>query len=113
LGGLVIDVVIAYLIKSTLRLYRFWGSSKWKSVPAKIDSSWLDGSFFWNCYEADVAYTYEFEGQTYSAIDSKPYFIQNSAKVRVECYRAGETATIRVNPAQPQESVLRQADQQS
>ena len=111
MGGLVIDVVIAYLIKSALRFYRFWGSRNWKSVPAKIDSSRLDGSFVWNCYEADVAYTYKFEGQTFSAIDSKPYFIQNSAKLRVERYRAGETATIRVNPGQPQKSVLRQADQ--
>jgi hypothetical protein len=111
LGGLVIDVVIAYLIKSTLRFCRFWGSRKWKLVPAKIDSSWLDGSFVWNCYEADVAYTYKFEGQTYSGIDSRPYFIQNSAKIRVERYRAGETATVRVNSVLPQKSVLRQADQ--
>ena len=55
MGGLVIDAVIAYLIKSALRFYRFWGSHNWKSVRAKIDSSWLDGSFVWNCYEADVA----------------------------------------------------------
>jgi len=55
----------------------------------------------------------EFEGQTYSAIDSKPYINKNSAEVRVECYRAGETATVRVNPAQPQDSVLSQADQQT
>ena len=113
MGGLVIDVVIAYLIKSTLRFCHFWGSRNWKSVPAKIDSSWVDGGFVWNCYEADIALTYKFEGQTYSTIDRKPYFLQNSAKLRVERYRAGETATIRVNPVQPQESVLRQADQQS
>ena len=46
-----------------------------------------------------------------SAIDSKPFFTENSAKLRVERYRAGEAATIRVNPIQPQKSVLRQADQ--
>lgn len=67
LGGLVLDVVIAYLIKSALRLRRLWGSSRWPAVQARVDSSWLGGSWVWNCPTAEIAYTYEFAGQTYSA----------------------------------------------
>lgn len=111
MGGLVRDVVVAHLIKSALRLGRFWGSNKWKPVQAKIDSSWLGGGWVFNCPTAEVACTYKFGGQTYSAIDSQPFFIENSAKLRVARYRAGEAAIIRVNPVQPQESLLRQADQ--
>ena len=113
LGGLVLDVVIAYLIKSALRLRRLWGSSKWPVVQAKVDSSWLDGGWVWNCPTAEVAYTYDFEGQTYSAIDSKPFLIETSVEERVERYRAGESVRVRVNPVQPQKSVLKQADQKA
>jgi hypothetical protein len=58
-----------------------------------------------------VAYTYGFEGQTYSAIDSKPFLIEASVKERVEHYRAGKAVRVRVNPVHPQKSVLKQADQ--
>jgi hypothetical protein len=111
LGGLVLDVVIAYLIKSALRLRRLWGSSKWPVVQAKVDSSWRDGGRVWNCPTAEVAYTYDFEGQTYSAIDSKPFLTETSVKERVERYRAGEAVRVRVNPVQAQKSVLKHADQ--
>jgi len=78
-----------------LRLYRIdpdshrfsrpnWGSNKWPVIQAKVDSSWLDGGWIWNCPTAEVAYTYNFEGQTYSAIDSKPFLIETTVKERVE-----------------------------
>lgn len=109
--GLILDVVIAYLVKSAMRLRRLWGSSKWPLVRAKVDSSWLDGGWVWNCPTAEVAYTYDFEGQTYSAIDSKPFLIENSVKERLGHYQAGETVRVRVNPVQPQRSVLKHDDQ--
>lgn len=108
--GLILDVVIAYLVKSAVRLRRLWGSSKWPLVRAKVDSSWLDGGWVWNCPTAEVAYTYDFEGQTYSAIDSKPFLIENSVKERLGRYQAGEAVRVRVNPVQPQRSVLKHAD---
>ncbi len=111
MGGLVLDVIIAYLIKSALRLRRLWGSSKWPLVHAKVDSSWLDGGWVWNCPTAEVAYTYDFEDQTYSAIDSKPFMIEASVLQRVGRYRRGEAVRVRVNPVHPQRSVLKQADQ--
>ena len=111
MGGLVLDVWIAYLIKSVLRLRRLWGSSNWPVVRAKVDSSWLDGGWIWNCPTAEVAYTYDFEGQTYSAIDSKPFMIEASVLQRVGRYRRGEAVRVRVNPVHPQRSVLKRADQ--
>ena len=111
MGGLILDVIIAYLIKSALRLRRAWGSSKWQRVHAKVDSSWLGGGWVWNCPTAEVAYTYEFAGQTYSATDSDPFFLTETAKGQVERFRPGESAIVRVNPVQPTRSVLKQADQ--
>ncbi len=112
MGGLVIDIVIAFLIKSALRLRRAWGSGKWQRVKAKVDSSWLGGGWVWNCPTTEVAYTYEFAGQTYSAIDSNPFLIESSAKVELERFKPGEHAVVRVNPMQPQRSVIEWADQQ-
>ena len=111
LGGLILDVIIAYLIKSALRSRRAWGSSKWQRVQAKVDSSRLGGGWVWNCPTAEVAYTYQFAGQTYSAIDSNPFFLTETAEGQVTRLRPGEVAIVRVNPVQPTRSVLRQADQ--
>jgi len=113
LGGLVIDIVIAFLIKSALRLGRAWGSSKWQRVKAKIDSSWLGGGWVWNCPTTEVAYTYEFAGQTYSAIDSNPFLSESSANVELERFKAGEQAVVRVNPIEPKRSVIKWADQEN
>ena len=109
MSGLVVDVVIAYVIKSALRLRRLWGSSRWPAVHARVDSSSLGGGWVWNCPTAEIAYTYEFAGQTYSAIDSNPFFLTETAKGQVERFRRGEAAIVRVNPVQPTRSVLKQS----
>jgi hypothetical protein len=75
-------------------LRRLWGSSKWPVVQARVDSSWLEGSWVWNCPTAEVAYTYEFAGQTNSAIDSNPFFLTETAKRQVERFRRGEAAIV-------------------
>lgn len=112
LGGLVIDIVIAFVIKSALRLGRAWGSDKWQRVKARVDSSCLAGGWVWNCPTTEIAYTYEFAGQTYSAIDDNPFLSESSAKVELECFRPGKHAVVRVNPTQPQRSVIMWADQE-
>jgi hypothetical protein len=109
--GLIIDVLIAYLIKLILRLCRGWGSNSWKLVKAKIDSSSAEGGWVWNCPTAEIAYTYDFDGHTYSGSDAKPFLSDTLAKEYVDRFKAGETVVVRVNPARPERSVLRQADQ--
>jgi hypothetical protein len=58
-----------------------------------------------NCPTVEVAYSYEFGGQRYSAIDSNPFFL-GSAEEEAERLRAGEKVMVRVNPTWPQKSVL-------
>jgi len=108
---LALDIYIAFLIKSALRLSRAWGSQEWPRVQARIDSSWLDGGLVWNCRTAEVAYTYEIGGQTYSAIDTKPFLIEASAERRIKRFTPSETVVVRVNPLTPGQSVLEQDDQ--
>ncbi len=111
MGGLVLDVIIALLIKSGLRLRRAWGSGKWPLVQARVDSSSLGGGYVFDCPTVYVGYTYDFDGKTYSGIDSKPFYFDWSAKKRVERFCQGGVAVARVNPMQPERSVLMEADQ--
>lgn len=113
MGGLVIDILIAFLIKSGLRLRRAWGSGKWQRVEAKVDSSYLAGGWVWNCPTTEVAYTYKFAGQMCIAIDRNPFLSENSAKVELERFKPGNHAVVRVNPMRPQMSVMMWADQQN
>ena len=106
MGGLFLDVVIAYLIRVALRLCRAWGSSKWERVQARVHSSRVGGGYVWNCPTADVAYSYKFAGQRYSAIDSNPFFLSASAQEEAQRFRKGQEVMVKVNPALPQESVL-------
>jgi hypothetical protein len=111
LGGLVIDIFIAFLIKSVLRLRRSWGSGKWQRVKAKVHSSVLAGGWVWNCPTTEIGYTYEFGGQKYSAIDTNPFLSQSSARVEVERFRARKCAVVRVNPVHPERSLIKWLDQ--
>jgi Protein of unknown function (DUF3592) len=105
--GLDIDVVIAFLIKVMLRLWRARGSGSWKAVRAQIDSCRFDDSWAANCPTVHIGYTYEYEGKTYSGRDSKPYLSSRFAEEYAERFREGETAMVRVNPQHPEKSVLR------
>ncbi|HEV7675485.1 MAG TPA: hypothetical protein VGQ12_13225 [Candidatus Angelobacter sp.] len=111
--GLIIDVVIAYSIKLTLRFGRAWGSSSWKLLRAKIASSEFDDNWVWNCPTVHIVYTYEIDGQTYSETDSKPFFFSRLGKEDAERFKPGETAVVRVDPHQPQKSILRRVDQKN
>jgi hypothetical protein len=106
LGGLVLDVIIAYIIKNAVRWRRACGSSKWERLQARVHSSQVGGGFVWDCPTAEVVYSYQFGGERYSAIDSNPFFFSASAEEAAARLRARENVTVRVNPARPEESVL-------
>lgn len=106
MGGFVLDVIIAYIIKTAVRWPRAWGSTRWERVQARVHSSRVGGGFVWDCPTAEVAYSYQFAGERYSAIDSNPFFLTRSAEEAAERLRAGAKVMVRVNPASPQQSLL-------
>ena len=106
MGGLVIDVVIAYIIRLIVRVFRLWRGSRWQLANARINSSSVGGGWVWNCPTTEIAYTYDFGGQTYSGIDTTPFMSKSSAEDKAELFKGGETAKVRVNPSEPERSVL-------
>jgi hypothetical protein len=109
--GLIIDVLIAYVIKLIVRLGRARGSSNWRLVTATIATSRFDDNWGWNCPTVHIAYTYQLDGETYSGQDSKPFLFSRLGEEGAECFKPGETAKVRVDPHEPERSVLRRADQ--
>jgi len=84
---LIIDVVIAYVIKLIVRLGLTWGSGSWRLVSAKIDSSLFDEQWALNCPTVHIAYTYHLDGQTYSGEDSKAYFFSRFGEEDAERFK--------------------------
>lgn len=109
--GLILDVVIAYLVKLMLRFGRAWGSGSWQRLTARIDSKRFDDKWVWDCPTVHVAYTYQIDGQTYSGTDSKPFFFSTFGEVDAERFKPGETAVVRVDSHRPRRSVLKRSDQ--
>ena len=113
LAGLIIDVWIAFLVKLILRFWRSWGSSKWEVVKARIDAAHVGGGWVWNCPTTEIGYTYDFQGQTYRSIDTKPFLMDSSAQAYVGRFGRGQKPFVRVDPIRPERSVLRASDQAS
>ena len=111
MGGLVIDVWLAFVVKLILRFWRTRGCGKWQLVKARIDSSHVGGGWVWNCPTTEIGYTYDIHGQTYSSIDTKPFLMDSSAKAYAERFERGQKPSVRVDPVRPERSVLRESDQ--
>lgn len=109
--GLIIDVLIAYLIKLIIRLGRLWRSRSWRQVTAKIVASRFEDNWVWNCPTVHIVYSYQIDGQIYSGMDSKPFLFSSNGEIDAGCFKRGETATVRVNPYEAKRSILRRADQ--
>ena len=110
--GLVIDVLIAYVIKLIIRLGRLSRSRSWRPVTAKIIASRFEDNWVWNCPTVHIVYTYQIDGEPYSGTDSKPFLFSSIGEIDAGCFKRGETATVRVDPREPERSVLRRGDQQ-
>jgi Protein of unknown function (DUF3592) len=111
LGGLIIDVLIAYVVRLVLRLARISRARRWTLVEAKITSAFVGGGWVWNCPTAEIAYEYDFDGQTYSSVETIPYMTDSVAQGTVERFKDGVVVKVRVNPSEPAQSVLKQSEQ--
>jgi hypothetical protein len=107
--GFVLDIFVEYLARVLCRLVRGWNARRWKIVRARITGSAYPGSGF-GCAVADVAYTYEINGRTYSVRNSEPFIFNKSAQNYVELHLPNAHLPIRVKPDDPNVSVVRERD---
>ena len=108
--GMILDVLVAFLVKLTLRISRNWGSKNWVPLKANVTRSSVGGGWIFDCPTTEVAYTYAIGGESHTFVDEKPFFLTSSAKAYVARFPEGASAVVRVNSRQPERSVLRAAD---
>jgi hypothetical protein len=107
-----LDVIIRYLIflfRSAIRMAVARGSGEWPVVKASVTGS--------SCYSrslgplAEVTYAYTYKGEPFTGMNREPFILCSSAEEYVTRFREGGDLIVRVKPADPEMSTVRQRDQ--
>lgn len=110
MGGLFVDVYIAYLFKWLIRSLQRRGSNAWPIIRASVTNSrWSAGRL--GCSTAEVNYTYEIDGHIFGGRNEKPFVSPNSAENYAADFPEGSRVLIRTKPQLPDVSVVLDSDQ--
>jgi hypothetical protein len=109
MGGLVIDIVLAFLFKSVVRAFRFVKSLRWKrSTATVVDSTVLDP--YMGCPSVKVHYQ-DSSDSSQQGTDEVPFYLRGSAKRYAQDFSLGMEVIVRVNPNNPGEMLFFPHDQ--
>ena len=103
--GWYIDVLIGYAIRSLIRFVRTLQSDKWPVEKGTISSTTCPLAVYGGPV-AEITYTYIYHGEYYSGIHTKAFLLRDSAQDYVNRIVVGQQMPVRVNPAQPERSVI-------
>jgi hypothetical protein len=110
MGGLVIDIVLAFLFKSTIRAFHFFKSSKWERATALVmDRAVLDPII--GCSSVKLHYKLVSGDHSTEGWDDIPFCMRGSARAYAERLSEHSSVTVRVNPKNPQETRFFEQDQ--
>jgi hypothetical protein len=104
MGGLFVDVFIAYVIKAAIDIWRKRGSSKWTASEGVIDS--VEESRWWSLHLVSIGYHFEAAGERREGSDEVNFIKGDSAYEFRRKIHAGMPVKLRVNPANPEASVI-------
>ena len=103
--GWYLDVLIGYLMRTVVRLFRTWRSKKWPIEKGTISSTTCPTQPIGGPV-AEIGYTYIHNGEYYSGVYRKAFLLTGSAKDYVHQFLVGTEIYLRVNPTQPETSVF-------
>ncbi|HEY6846759.1 MAG TPA: hypothetical protein VI320_11140 [Terracidiphilus sp.] len=110
MGGLVLDIVVMFIFKSSVRAIRFLKSLRWnRSIATVLDSTLVDPDM--GCPSVKVHYQIASHGDTQQGVDEVPFFLRGSAKSYVRNFSRNQTVVVRVNPGNPDEMLFAPSDQ--
>jgi hypothetical protein len=110
MGGLIVDVFIAYLFKTATRKFRARKSRGWPIAVANIaESRWSPGGF--GCPTAQIVYLFTFEGKSFGAMNEVPFILPFGAQSYVSRFPVGSSLRVRRDPTDPNISVVCESDQ--
>ena len=108
--GLVLDIIVEYLVRIGIRFIRACPVRVWPTKQAEIMSAgYRPGGF--GCAVADLSYKYSFSGKLYVGTNANPFMWTSSAKDYSGHYSRGDKVVVRVNPKNPESSVMLEQDQ--
>jgi hypothetical protein len=109
MGGLVIDIVLAFLFKSFVRALRYVKSIRWKrSTATLVDSTVLDP--YMGCPSVKVRYQVSNDGSQKGS-DEVPFYLRGSAIKYAERFSGDLGVIVRVNPSNPRDMFFFPYDQ--
>lgn len=108
--GLFLDVYVAYVFTTLLRIWRARGSDTWSKYAATVGSASSRRAGF-GCSTVEVVYTYILEDSTYGGMYEKPFISPDSAESFASQFPIGSKLVVRVKPGEPGVSLARDRDQ--
>ena len=106
MGGLIrLAVYLSRFVWSWLRAI---GSEKWPMAEAIVTADPETTYAASTGFTADVPYTYRFEGELYTGLYEEPGGVGSAFMKR---FAKGRRFVVRVNPANPEVSIMRDRDQ--
>ncbi|HMH14392.1 MAG TPA: hypothetical protein VK578_14930 [Edaphobacter sp.] len=111
MGWLVIDIFIAFVIKSAIRDRAFIRSERWSHTAARVVGVvLLDPGL--GCPSVGVDYEVISNGRTLKGREEIPFFYLRKAKRYVELLSDNPVVIVRVNPNNPEEMRFCETDQE-
>ena len=105
MGGLVLDVFVAFLFRTAANCFRRIRGRSWPSIKAVVFQSYLEGSGGFGCAATTISYDYRVGGEKYSATHDEPCLSHSSGKYFAQLYPEGKEIAIRYKPDDPSRSV--------
>jgi Protein of unknown function (DUF3592) len=108
--GWYVDIIVGYTIRITVQAIKARGSSRWPRQRAKVTGSNSEYSPYGG-QVAEVTYTWNRDGEYFSGMHKEPFLLHGSAVEYAARFRAGGDVIVRVKPARPEVSIIRDNDQ--
>lgn len=107
----VLDKILMYSFKSTLRLIYDFETSKWTRVNAVVTGHIVHDPIWWGCPTVKLHYKFNSEGRSIKGSDAIPFLGLLQAKTYAESFPHNLQRIIRVNPKNHEETHFFERDQ--
>jgi hypothetical protein len=105
------DDLLAFLIKSAVRAFRYFKSSTWERKAAVVTGKIVQDPIWWGYPSVKLHYRFDSNGLSTKGWDVIPALSLLEARNNAESFRHNLPVTIRVNPKNPQETHFFERDQ--
>ncbi len=102
--------VVVYAFKSAIRWVCTSKGSKWPLVEATITAPPLSLSGAGGL-AVELVYSYRFNGELYTGLHEEVFLLKSSGADYITRFGEGRSIVVRVNTVQPEDSVVREDDQ--